>query len=65
VIDLGRVGGVTQDDHLSLWVIDVRDAVDDRLDVVDLGLDKILHVQVGPDRAVEHLLVVVERLELY
>ncbi len=44
VVDLRRVGVVTQNDHLSLRVIDVRDVVEDRLDVVDLGLDEVLHV---------------------
>jgi hypothetical protein len=55
-----------------LQVIDVWDAVKDRLDVVDLGVDEVLHEHVGADRAaerllvvVEHLLVVVEHLELY
>jgi hypothetical protein len=65
VVDLRRVGVATQDDHLNLRVVDVRDAVEDRLDVVDLGLDEVLHVQVGADRASERLLAVVERLELY
>ncbi len=65
VVDLGRVGVVAQDEHLNLQVVDVRDAVEDRLDVVDLGLDEVLHVQVGADRAVERLLAVVEHLELY
>ncbi len=37
----------------------------DRLDVIDLGLDEVLHVQVGADRAAERLLAIVERLELY
>jgi hypothetical protein len=65
VINLGRVGTNAHDDHLSLHVIDVQDAVEDRLDVVDLGLDEVLHIQVKVDRAAEHLLTVVERLELY
>ncbi|CAK9869741.1 unnamed protein product [Sphagnum jensenii] len=65
VVDLGRVGTAAQDDHLSLRVVDVWDAVEDQLDVVDLSLDEILHVQVGADRATERLLVVVKRLELY
>jgi hypothetical protein len=47
VVDLGRVGVATQDDHLSLRVVDVRDAVEDQLDVVNIGLDDVLHVQVG------------------
>ncbi len=29
VVDLGRVGTTAQVDHLSLWVVDVRDAVED------------------------------------
>ncbi len=45
VVDLGQVNAVAQDDHLSL-----RDAIKDRLDVVDLGLDEVLHVQVETDR---------------
>ncbi len=44
VVDLGRVGTATQDDHLNLQVVDVRDAVEDRLDVVDFGLHEVLHV---------------------
>jgi hypothetical protein len=64
VVDLGRVGTATQDDHLSLRVVDVRDAVKDRLDVVDFGLDEVLHEQVEADRAAERaaerLLVVVK-----
>ncbi len=65
VVDLGRIGTAVQDDHLSLRVVDVRDAVEDQLDVVDLGPDEVLHVQVEADRAAERLLAVVERLELY
>jgi hypothetical protein len=44
VVDLGRIGIVAQDDHLSLRVVNVRDAVEDWLDVVDLGLDEVLHI---------------------
>jgi hypothetical protein len=65
VVDLGRVGTGTQDDHLNLRVVDVRDAVEDRLDVVDLGFDEVLHIQVRADRAADRLLAVVERFELY
>ncbi len=65
VVDLGRVGAATQDDHLNLRVVDVWDAIEDRLDVVDLGLDEVLHVQVRADRAAERLLAIVECLELY
>jgi hypothetical protein len=48
-----------------LWVVDVRDAVEDQLDVVDFGLDEVLHIQVGADLVAERLLTIVERLELY
>ncbi len=48
-----------------MQVVDVRDVVEDRLDVVDLGLDEVLHVQVGADWATECLLAVVKPLELY
>jgi hypothetical protein len=48
-----------------LRVVDVWDAIEDRLDVVDLGLDEVLHVQVRADRAAERLLAIVECLELY
>jgi hypothetical protein len=65
VVDLGRVGAATQNDHLNLRDVDVQDVVENRLDVVDLRLDEVLHVHVGADRAVEHLLVVVVRFELY
>ncbi len=65
VVDLGRVGTTAHDDHLSLWVVDVWDAVEDRLVVVDLGVDEVLHVQVRADWATECLLVVIECLELY
>jgi hypothetical protein len=65
VVDLGRVGAATQDDHLIMWVVDVQDAIEDRLDVVDLGLDEVLHVQVRADQASERLFLIVERLELY
>jgi hypothetical protein len=65
VVDLGRIGATAQDDHLSLQVVDVRDVVEDRLNVVDFGPDEVLHVQVGADQATERLLVVIERLELY
>jgi hypothetical protein len=65
VVDLGRVGAATQDDHLIMWVVDVQDAIEDRLDVVDLGLDEVLHVQVMADQASERLFLIVERLELY
>jgi hypothetical protein len=65
VVDLGRVGAPTQHDHLNLRVVDVRDAVEDRLDVVDLGLDEVLHVQVGANQVTEQLLAVIECLELY
>jgi hypothetical protein len=44
VVDLGRVGTTTQDDHFSPWVVDVRDAVADQLDVFDFGLDEVFHV---------------------
>ncbi len=64
VVDLGWVGTTAQDDHLSLWVVDVRDAVEDQLDVVDLDLDEVLHVQVMADWVAERLLAVVKRLEL-
>jgi hypothetical protein len=65
VVDLGRIGAAMQNDHLNLWVVDVRDAVKHRLDVVDLGVDEVMHVQVRADRTAERLLVVVVRLELY
>ncbi len=58
VVDLARVGAARQNDHLNLRVIDVQDAVEDWLDVVDHSLDEVLHVQVGVDRAAK-------RLELY
>ncbi len=64
MVDLGQIGTAAQDDHLSLRVVNVRDAVEDWLDVVDLGPDEVLHVQVGANRATERLLAVVERLEL-
>jgi hypothetical protein len=65
VVDLGRIGAATQNDHFNLRVVDVRDAIEDRLNVIDLGLDEVLHVQVRADRAAERLLAIVVRLELY
>ncbi len=65
VVDLRRVGTTTQDDHFNLRVVDVRDVVTNRLDVVDPGLDEVLHVQVDANRAAERLLAVVEHFELY
>jgi LytS/YehU family sensor histidine kinase len=41
MVDLGRVSAATQNDHLNLQVVDVQDAIEDRLDVVDLGLDEV------------------------
>jgi hypothetical protein len=65
VVDLGRVDVATQDDHLNLHIVDVRNAIEDQLDVVNLRLDEVLHLQVGADRAVKCLLAIIERLELY
>ncbi len=65
MVNLERVGAAALDDHLSLRVVDVRDAVEDRLDVVNLGLDELPHVQVEADWATERLLTVLECFELY
>jgi hypothetical protein len=65
VVDLRRIVAPAQNDHLNLRIVDVRDAVQDRLDIVDLGLYEVLHVQVGADRAAERLLAIIESLELY
>ncbi len=48
-----------------MQVVDVWDAVEDRLDIVDLGLHEVLHVHVGADQASKRLLAVVKHLELY
>ncbi len=60
VVDLGRVGNVAQDDHLSFWVVDVRNAIEDQLDV-----DEVFHIHVEANWAAERLLAVVERFELH
>ncbi len=62
---LRQVSVAAQYDHLNLRFVDVCDAVEDRQDVVGLGLDEVLHIQVGADRAAKRLLAIVECLELY